>query len=100
MAVFESKLDKKSDAYAKNRADQLEKLAHLRGLEQRAVDASERRRPRFEERGQLTPRDRLARLLDPGMPFLTLYNMAAIASMTRTATQAYPAARCWPVSAM
>ena len=24
MAVFESKLDKKSDAYAKNRADQLE----------------------------------------------------------------------------
>jgi geranyl-CoA carboxylase beta subunit len=77
MAVFESKLDKKSDAYAKNRADQLEKLAHLRGLEQRAVDASERRRPRFEERGQLTPRDRLARLLDPGMPFLTLYNMAS-----------------------
>ncbi len=77
MAVFESKLDKKSDAYVKNRADQLEKLAHLRGLEQRAVDASERRRPRFEERGQLTPRDRLARLLDPGMPFLTLYNMAS-----------------------
>ena len=77
MAVFESKLDKKSDAYTKNRADQLEKLAHLRGLEQRAVDASERRRPRFEERGQLTPRDRLARLLDPGMPFLTLYNMAS-----------------------
>ena len=38
MAVFESKLDKKSDAYAKNRADQLEKLAHLRGLEQRAVE--------------------------------------------------------------
>ena len=37
MAVFESKLDKKSDAYAKNRADQLEKLAHLRGLEQRAA---------------------------------------------------------------
>ena len=77
MAVFESKLDKKSDAYAKNRADQLEKLSHLRGLEQRAVDASERRRPRFEERGQLTPRDRLAHLLDPGMPFLTLYNMAS-----------------------
>ena len=77
MAVFESKLDKRSDAYAKNRADQLEKLAYLRELEQRAVDASERRRARFEERGQLTPRDRLARLLDPGMPFLPLYNMAS-----------------------
>ena len=48
MAVFESKLDKRSDAYAKNRADQLEKLAYLRELEQRAVDASERRRARFE----------------------------------------------------
>ena len=36
-----------------------------------------KRRARFEERGQLTPRDRLAQLLDPGMPFLTLYNMAS-----------------------
>ena len=77
MAVFDSKLDVRSEAYAKSYADQLEKLAQLRALEQRAVDASERRRARFEERGQLTPRDRLAQLLDPGMPFLTLYNMAS-----------------------
>ncbi len=77
MPVFETKLDVKSDAYAKNREDQLEKIEHLRMLEARAESASEKRRPRFEERGQLTPRDRLAQLLDPGMPFLPLYNMAS-----------------------
>ena len=47
MAVLKASPDKKSDAYAKNRADQLEKLAHLRGLEQRAV-MPERRRPRLK----------------------------------------------------
>ena len=52
MPVFESKLDAKSDAFAKNRDDQLKKIAHLRMLEERAEAASEKRRPRFEERGQ------------------------------------------------
>jgi geranyl-CoA carboxylase beta subunit len=77
MPVFESKLNVNSEAFAKNRADQLEKLAHMRMLEARAEAVSEKRRPRFEERGQLTPRDRLAQLLDPGMPYLPLYNMAS-----------------------
>ena len=30
----------------------------------------------FDKRGQLSPRERLAALLDPGMPFLELYNIA------------------------
>ena len=60
MPVFESKLDTKSEAYAKNRQEQLEKIDHLRMLEGRAAAASEKRGPRFEERGQLTPRDSLA----------------------------------------
>jgi geranyl-CoA carboxylase beta subunit len=77
MPVFESKLNVKSESYAKNREDQLEQLGHLRMLEQRAEAASEKRRKRFEERGQLTPRDRLAQLIDPGMPYLPLYNMAS-----------------------
>jgi len=47
----------------------------LREYEARAAAKSEKRRPRFEERGQLTPRERMSRLLDPGMPFLELYNM-------------------------
>ncbi|MDA9230380.1 acyl-CoA carboxylase subunit beta [Alphaproteobacteria bacterium] len=77
MPVFESKLNVNSEAFAKNKVDQLEKLAHMRMLEARAEAVSEKRRPRFEERGQLTPRDRLAQLLDPGLPYLPLYNMAS-----------------------
>ncbi len=49
----------------------------LRQLEQRSAAKSEQRRERFEQRGQLTPRERLARLIDPGMPFVSLYNMAS-----------------------
>ena len=77
MPIFESRLNVKADAYAENRKNQLEKIAQLRALEQRAVAASEKRRPRFEERNQLTPRDRLAQLLDAGMPFLPLFNIAS-----------------------
>ncbi len=49
----------------------------LRDLETRALAHSEKRRDRFHERGQLSPRERLAALLDPGMPFLELYNLAS-----------------------
>jgi geranyl-CoA carboxylase beta subunit len=45
-------------------------------LRARAEALSEKRRPRFVERGQLLPRERLQRLLDPGMPFLELYGLA------------------------
>jgi geranyl-CoA carboxylase beta subunit len=48
----------------------------LRALEQRAVAASNRRAATFEARGQLPPRERLARLLDPGMPFLRLHTLS------------------------
>ncbi len=51
-------------------------VERLRAVESRAAAHSEKRRPRFEQRGQLTPRERLSRLLDPGMPFLELYNLA------------------------
>jgi geranyl-CoA carboxylase beta subunit len=51
-------------------------VEQLREIEGRAATLSEQRRPVFEKRGQLTPRERLARLLDPGMPFLELYNLA------------------------
>ncbi len=77
MPIFESKLNTASDAYAKNYADQMQALSHLRMLEARATNTSQKRKARFEERGQLTPRQRLAQLLDAGMPFLPLYNMAS-----------------------
>ncbi|MDX1571931.1 MAG: carboxyl transferase domain-containing protein, partial [Xanthomonadales bacterium] len=75
MAAYQSTIDPAGETFQSNRADMLELVARLRELEQRAVAKSEKRRPRFEERGQLTPRERLAGLLDPGMPFLELYNL-------------------------
>jgi len=76
MAVFQSKSNPESDTFLANRKDMIAQVDELREVESRAALLSERRRPRFEQRGQLTPRDRLARLLDPGMPFQELYNLA------------------------
>jgi geranyl-CoA carboxylase beta subunit len=76
MPVFHSRISTSSDAFAANRADMLGLVDALRSYESRAATLSEKRRARFEERGQLTPRERLSRLLDPGMPFLELFNMA------------------------
>ena len=76
MPVFDSKLNMQADSYQRNFDEQMARLTLLRALEEKAKAASEKRRPRFEERNQQTPRDRLALLLDPGMPFLPLYNMA------------------------
>ncbi len=76
MAVFQSKLTADSESFQANRKHMLALVDELREIESRASTLSEHRRPRFEQRGQLTPRERLARLLDPGMPFLELYNLA------------------------
>ena len=76
MAVFSSKVRRDSDAWRQNRSDQLAAIELMHSLAERAAATSEKRRPRFVERNQLTPRERLLRLLDPGMPFLELFNMA------------------------
>ena len=76
MTQYRSRIDPSSERFVVNRKEMLALVEKLRSLETRAHDLSERRRPRFEERGQLTPRERLSGLLDPGLPFLELYNMA------------------------
>jgi len=76
MAVFQSKISKSSETYLTNKSEMLALVGRLREYEARAAAKSEKRRARFDERGQLTPRERVSRLLDPGMPFLELYNMA------------------------
>ncbi len=76
MPRYQTKIDTGSETFAQNRADMLALVEQLRGYEARAAALSEKRKPRFVERGQLTPRERLERLLDPGMPFQRLYNMA------------------------
>jgi len=75
MSVFKTRVDVSSESYARNRAAMLELIDELRSLEERAVQVSGRRAATFEARGQLPPRERLARLLDSGMPFLRLHSL-------------------------
>ncbi len=76
MTVFESRIDPAQPDFADNRASMLELVDQLRALEGRAVAASKKRQETFHKRGQLTPLERLAHLLDPGMPFLRLHTLA------------------------
>ena len=76
MTLFNSKVNTNSEGFARNREDMLALVDQLNALNARGALISEKRKPRFEARGQLTPRERLARLLDPGMPFLSIGNLA------------------------
>ena len=76
MAIFQTKISTTSDKFIKNRDEMLAMVEELRRLEARAEAASNKRLPVFEKRGQLTPRERVRRLLDPGMPFMSLFTMA------------------------
>jgi geranyl-CoA carboxylase beta subunit len=76
MAAIQSKLDPSSAAFQGNRARMLELVARLRNLEKRTREKSEEAKPLFDKRGQLLPRERIARLLDAGAPWLELSSMA------------------------
>lgn len=75
--TFHTKVMTGSPEFAENREGMLALIDRMRALEARAAAKSEERRAVFNKRGQLSPRERLASLLDPGMPFLELYNMAS-----------------------
>ena len=76
MAVLSSTVQPASDSFKENRSSMFELIDHWRSLEQRTIDASNMRLKTFRSRGQLSPRERLERLLDPGMPFLQMHSMA------------------------
>lgn len=76
MAVWRSAIDTGSDAFRQNRAEMLALVDGFRALEQRVRDTSNARRPVFEKRGQLSPRDRLAHVLDRGAAFLEISTLA------------------------
>ena len=76
MPLIESRLDPASAASAANRAAWLQLIAAFRAVEARTRAASEKARPLFEKRGALLPRERVARALDPGAPFLELATLA------------------------
>jgi geranyl-CoA carboxylase beta subunit len=76
MPHIESRLDSGSAASAANRAAWLQLIAAFRAVEARTRATSEKARPLFEKRGALLPRERVARALDPGAPFLELATLA------------------------
>ena len=76
MPHFTSRLNTQASAFTQNRQDMLALVDELRAIEARAVTTSNKRRPVFEQRGQIPPHERLSRLIDPGMPFLQLHNLA------------------------
>ena len=53
-------------------------IDHLRSLEQAVISYSQKSEKKFRKRGQLLPRERLARLLDPNRPFLELSTLAGL----------------------
>ncbi|HMS79414.1 MAG TPA: carboxyl transferase domain-containing protein [Burkholderiaceae bacterium] len=76
MPTIESRIDPSSAAFAERRAGMLALVERMRALEARAAAASARSKPLFDRRGQLLPRERVARLLDPGAPWLELSSLA------------------------
>ncbi|MEM9396539.1 MAG: carboxyl transferase domain-containing protein [Pseudomonadota bacterium] len=73
---FQSAISNTSDSFAQNRSDHLALIERMRGILERARTLSDAALPRFQRRSQLLPRERLARVLDPGSPFLEIGNMA------------------------
>ena len=53
-------------------------IDHFRSLEQCVITYSQRAEKKFRKRGQLLPRERLARLLDPNTLFLELSTLAGL----------------------
>ena len=90
MAVFNSKVNLRSEGFKRNRLEMLELVQKLEKLNSRGAYLSEQRKARFDARKQLTPRERLARLLDPGMPFLQIGNLSGYLMDTKNPEKSIP----------
>ncbi|MFZ5522115.1 MAG: acyl-CoA carboxylase subunit beta [Pseudomonadota bacterium] len=78
MPVLRTSLQPASDAFRANVQRMRERLDEVRALEARVREGSAAQREKFERRGQLLPRERVARLLDRGSGFLELSTLAGL----------------------
>ena len=78
MPTLSSRVNPRSAAFAANAERMAERLAEVRALEAMVVAASASKREKFEQRGQLLPRERVARLIDRGSAFLELSALAGL----------------------
>jgi geranyl-CoA carboxylase beta subunit len=74
--ALETALLPASEGFRANRAHMESLLAQLRAAEARTREASAGVAPRFAKLGKRLPRERVALLLDPGMPVLELSTLA------------------------
>lgn len=78
MAIIESTIPVSGEPFLANREGMLALIERVRRYEERSAAHSARSRERFEQRGQLLPRERLSLLLDPGTPFLEIASLAGL----------------------
>jgi geranyl-CoA carboxylase beta subunit len=78
MPAIVTKLNPKSSTFLANAARMAGRLAEVHALERKVVDESASKRDKFEKRGQLLPRERVAQLLDRGSGFLELSTLAGL----------------------
>ena len=90
MSVFKSKVNVQSEGFQKKYAEMSALVDKLQELNARAPAQSAARKDRFEKRGQLIPRDRLARLLDAGLPYLEIGNLAGYLIDTKDEAKSIP----------
>ena len=76
--TLKTRIDVRSDGFKANVARMEERLAAVRALEGKVVAESASKQDKFEKRGQLLPRERVARLLDRGSGFLELSPLAGL----------------------
>ena len=87
MPLYKSKIDIDSEDFKNNQIGQLARIAELENLHKIVSDLSLAKKEKFEKREQLLPQDRLARLLDPGMPF---FEMGALANYNPNDPESIP----------
>ena len=79
MPALASLLGPRSSAFAANIQRMQERLDEVLALQAQVVAESASKRDKFDKRGQLLPRERVARLLDRGSEFLELSPLAGLA---------------------
>jgi geranyl-CoA carboxylase beta subunit len=76
MTVIGSQISLQSEGFKANAAQLLAQIEQVRALEQAVVAHSAQQADKFSKRGQILPRERVARLLDRGAAFLELSTLA------------------------
>ncbi|MEL6545758.1 MAG: carboxyl transferase domain-containing protein, partial [Myxococcota bacterium] len=78
MAILEAEVRSGSAVFERRAAQMTAQLQEVRALEAKVAANSARAAEKFHKRGQLLPRERIERVLDPGRPFLPLSSLAGL----------------------